>query len=172
MSTGLITTNRINLCSISVSAILGLALMYYKSFLPPLPPLIVGVAICIPRKRWGVLFWPPWVLYIRPCMCQETKCDNRCETWRVCHYKKLQLCGYRIKDWWLKQCVKILAAVGDLLHNQESCVFNNNNYVDDDDNNNQKEFQNKELMSGKLPATIPPQRPLQNYWPCLTVIFN
>ena len=30
-------TNKIDVCSMSTSAILGLALMYYKSFLPPPP---------------------------------------------------------------------------------------------------------------------------------------
>ena len=34
---GSITTNKIDSCSTSASAILGLALMYYKSFLPPPP---------------------------------------------------------------------------------------------------------------------------------------
>ena len=33
---GSITTNKIDECSMSTSAILGLALMYYKSFLSPL----------------------------------------------------------------------------------------------------------------------------------------
>ena len=37
--TGSITTNKIDVCSMSTSAILGLALMYYKSFLSPPPPL-------------------------------------------------------------------------------------------------------------------------------------
>ena len=58
-------TNMIDVCSTSTSAILGLALMYYKSFLPPPPQREVQQTPPSPARSKFFLFSSPHLIYFK-----------------------------------------------------------------------------------------------------------